>query len=250
MKMRLPSMIMTGARILSRRLQISGGSEPAPVDSALMLRYVARSIDPRGIVVEVGAGSGRGTRRMAERVGLDPSRCYLIEACPENFSRMEAGCPGYRNLNLAVAAQDGSVKLYTVDDPRWDGSSKSNTIYGAALRHKFPGKKVNEIEVPARTLASIYAEHGLDRVEFLWLNCEGAEYQLFGGDNSFLDRTRFVWIELHGAAPILRQFVAEKYRIYDLMMEHGFERAGGHRRDDIGTTFGHLSYLFERPAQS
>ncbi len=246
MTVRLVSMIMTVARVLSRRLQTSGGSEPAPVDSALMLRYVVRSIDPRGFMIEVGAGSGGGSRWMVEHAGLDPSHCYLIEACPENFSRMEAGCPGYQNLNLAVAAQDGSVKLYTVDDPRWDGSSKSNTIYGAALRHKFPGKKVKEIEVPARTLASIYAKHSLDRVEFLWLNCEGAEYQLFGGDNSFLDRTRFVWIELHGAAPILRQFVAETYRIYDLMMEHGFERVGGNRREDIGATFGHLSYLFER----
>lgn len=243
-------MIVTGARVLSRRLRTSGNPERAAIDPALMLRYVARSIDPRGVMIDVGAGSGGGSRWMVEHAGLDPSHCYLIEACPENFSRMAAQCPGYRNLNLAVAAQDGSVKLYTVDDPRWDGSSKSNTIYGAALRHKFPDKQVNEIEVPARTLSSFYAEHGLDRVEFLWLNCEGAEYQLFGGDNSFLDRTRFVWIELHGAAPILRQFVAEKYRIYDLMMEHGFERVGGHRRDDIGATFGHLSYLFERFAWS
>jgi FkbM family methyltransferase len=217
------------------------------IDRELMMRYLARSVDPAGHHVEVGAGTGiGGPLTGAYGLPFDRKRCFMIEACPVNFAELQKNMNGARLFQLAIASKPGQIQFYTIDDPNWIGSSKANSLHYDALKDKFPPEKIKEIVVPAQTLGAFLDEHSLTKAETLWLNCEGAEYEIFRGDNGFLDRFRFVWLDMHGHTRMYGRMQQTKLDLFDLFVAHGFARVGGHRRDDIDDNFGHMTFLWER----
>jgi FkbM family methyltransferase len=196
-------------------------------------------------MVDIGAGTGTGPESFMLEVGLAPENCVLIEACPENFGHLAKRCPSARLLNIAIADRDGTVPFYVADDSRWEGSSKSNTIVEGVMETKFAAT-MRRIEVPSRTLATLFAEQKLDHVELLMLNCEGAEYIIFRDGIACLRNTRFVWLEFHGFSRALNKFIADKRGIFDMFEAAGFTRVAGMRRDEIDDSFVHTMVLFER----
>ena len=117
-----------------------------------------------------------------------------------------------------------------------------------ALQEKFPSSEITRIEIPTMTVNRFFTENGLKKVDFLFFNCEGAEYDIFAGDTSFLEAVRIVSLDLHGRCKAFNSRREEKLRIYDLMCASGFTRVGGHQRADIMTEKGHLTFLWERNA--
>ena len=214
-----------------------------------MLRYAARAIGPAGIFVDIGAGTGSTARAFAKRAGLDPSHCHLIEPDPKNFEIMREESPGYVCSNVAIAAISGEMTLYSYDDPSWRGSSKSNTLFREVLHDKGVQGKIYETKVQAKTIDRYLDDAGIAAADMIWMNCEGAEYEIFGEHLSWLHRTRILWVDLHGRSPhLLREFGAKRVKIFDLIAESGFELVGGHKRGDIPGMRGHATFLFERPS--
>ena len=214
-------------------------------DRNFIKRYVCAKIRADGIMVDIGAGTGTGPESFIAETGLSPANCVLIEACPSNFAHLEARCRGSRLLNVAISDRDGTIPFHVADDPKWEGSSKSNTIVDDVMEAKYAGR-TRTIEVTSITLASLFAQQRLDRVELLMINCEGAEYFIFCNGIDCLANTRFVWLEFHGYSRALNKFIDEKRRIFDLFEAAGFSRVAGMRREDIADSFVHTMVLFER----
>lgn len=214
-------------------------------DREFVKRYVCSKMRPEGVMVDIGAGTGTGPESFMIEAGLAPGNCVLIEACPENFSHLAKRCPSARLLNIAIADRDGTVPFFVADDPRWEGSSKSNTIVEGVMEEKYKSS-ARRIEVPALTLSSLFAEQKLDHVELLMMNCEGAEYFIFRDGIECLRNTRFVWLEFHGYARALNKFIADKQGILDMFEAAGFTRVAGMRRDEVDDSFTHTMVLFER----
>jgi FkbM family methyltransferase len=217
------------------------------IDRPLMLRYAAKTVDPDGVFIDVGAGTGTTARQFAELANLKPENCHLIEPEPANFAVMQRNAPGYVAVQAAIASRSGAVTIYSVDDPRWEGSSKSNTIYRDVLKEKFNDQLIVAHEIPAVTIGDYLRNNSIERVECLFFNCEGAEYELFDSDLDWLDRTRLLWIDLHGRSEtLLRRHGDRRTGIYDKIVARGMTRVGGHRREDTLNARYHLSFLFER----
>lgn len=214
-------------------------------DRDFIKRYVCAKISADGVMVDIGAGTGTGPESFIEDAHLKPENCVLVEACPRNFAVLSRRCERSTLLNVAIADRNGTMPFFVTDDPRWDGSSKSNTIVEGVMEEKYDGK-IERIEIPAITLDTLYEQQHLDCVELLMVNCEGGEYFIFKNGIDCLSKTRFVWLEFHGFARSLNKFIDEKYRIFDMFEAAGFTRVAGMRREEIADSFVHTMVLFER----
>jgi FkbM family methyltransferase len=115
--------------------------------------------EPSGIVFDIGAGIGE------EAVVMSPlaTHVYAIEAHPDVFACLvetvkRSGLTNVTPIHCALADRDGEVRIET-------GDHHLASSIGA-------GKG---IPVPARSLQSLCAEHGIEQVDFLKMNIEGAE---------------------------------------------------------------------------
>lgn len=231
---------------VARRL-LGGRSPIARIDRELMLRYAARSVNPNGIFVDVGAGTGETARRFAEMSGFSPSKSFLLEPDPSNFLILDKECTGYQNLQLGIAERSGSMTLYSVDDPKWKGSSKSNTLFREVLAEKFPNRPITEHHIETLTMDDFCRREKIEKIEFVFFNCEGAEYDIFAHNANWLSNTRMIWVDFHGHSSVLhKRFAARRQDMYALFEHSGFTRVGGHKREDIDGAKGHLTFLWER----
>jgi FkbM family methyltransferase len=215
------------------------------LDREFMFRYIQAKVDPAGTVLEIGSGVGGNVGHFAGEMGFDAKNCVLIEACPDNFALLAKNHPGARLLNVAVAETSGTVPFYVVDDPGWEGSSKSNTLVEGVLEEKFK-HSAKRIDVKALSLPDLCAEERLDRIELFMINCEGAEYFIFKNGIECLRNTRFAWLELHGFSRKLNKYIGEKERIFDQFEAAGFTRVAGAKRAHLDDAFAHTMVLFER----
>jgi FkbM family methyltransferase len=218
------------------------------MDDTLMARYLGKALPEEPVFVEVGAGA-QGSRDFFQTyTGVKPENCHLIEACPSNFEVLAEKYPDSHCHNLAISAENGMVSFYVYDDPAEGGSSRSNTLSREAAVDQFGEGDFREIQVPSRDLGTFFEENSLETVHLLFMNCEGAEYEIFRGSLDFLDNVQFLWLDLHGKWEPFRELKAEKLRIYDLLVDRGFIRIGGHDREEIENAAYHMGFLWEREA--
>lgn len=141
--------------------------------------------DPGEIVLDVGAGVGEEARWFSRRVG-PTGRVVAIEAHPRTFRCLEAMVAANGLVNVVpvhLAASDAEGELAIEDGAESLGNS---VVAGAGA-----------IRVPATTLDAVAAARGLDRVDLLKLNIEGAEVAALRGAAGLLARTRHVVVSCH-----------------------------------------------------
>jgi len=219
------------------------------VDGELLERYARHRLGPDAVYVEIGAGTGDSAAKGTAFLNLKPGRCHLVEACPVNFQVLQNKLPGFRIYNYAITERRGQVCLHVVDHPTREGTSLSNSIDGRALKAK-TRLPVREVMVPSITMNELFDQAGIERCDFLYMNCEGAEYGILRGDTSFLHRVFLLRFDLHrglyGEARNDQDMVQAKLAIYDLLERRGFVRIGGHNRRHIEEITGtHLTSFWE-----
>jgi FkbM family methyltransferase len=218
-------------------------------DKSLRQHYAGRLLQKTGgIYVEVGAATGNSCIPFVKRYKLNPSHCHFIEACPTNFEILRKKSDGFKVYNYAITGHTGLSYLYSLDDSKEEGSSRSNSIVGDSVREKFPDATIEKIQIPSRTLTDFFDEQGLKNIDFIFFNCEGAEYEIFRGNTSFLDRTSLISLDLHGCCEKFNsvEMKSEKTRIFNLMTESGFDLIAGNTKEDISLANHHLSFLWEK----
>ena len=149
-------------------------------------------------VLDVGAHKGFFALFAAQHVGL-ASRIVCLEPVPATFHVLQQNLAANNvqrvtAVNAGLAAEAGTATLY--GDQSWN----------ASLLHPPPDVRPNSSTDPAGrgqavqvlTLAGLLEDHGLAQVDFLKLDCEGAEYPvLFGADVHTLARIRTISLEFH-----------------------------------------------------
>lgn len=152
----------------------------------------------RGVVIDVGANVGGYTVRACRRADI----VVAIEPQPEVFEilrdNVELNCPGNVVLiRKAVADRPGTMVLRI---PR-DAAIGSGGASILSDYEPFPGAKelikgYQEVEVEVDTLDNILGGLGIDRVDFLKVDVEGAEKLVVRGGMNILRRTSRVMIEI------------------------------------------------------
>lgn len=135
-------------------------------------------------VVDVGAGTG-GELLTFSRLAGDAGRVVSIEAHPETARCLEMAAELNQLTNVTVvssAVSDHSGTIVISDDVAHIGNS-TNVMTGQ--------------EVPAVRLDDLLEQLGIESIDFLKMNVEGAERPALDGMTSSLSRVRNLSISCH-----------------------------------------------------
>jgi FkbM family methyltransferase len=186
------------------RIGVRAGTSDLNVARAI---FVDRTYLPRGmeipedgVVLDVGANIGCFTlqaARLARR-----GRVFAWEPEPGNFEMLRDnlarnGFAHARAFPEAVSDVEGESALHLSDAT---GNTTTHSLYGAGDR---------TVSVRSTTLAKVMEEQRIDRVDYLKLDCEGAEPRILGGTpDDCLRRVRRLAVEVNRpdemAAPLER----------------------------------------------
>jgi FkbM family methyltransferase len=167
--------------------------------------YVQRGLELRAddCVVDVGANIGAFAVFAAQRTR---GRVLAIEPHPANAEYLRSnlrtnGCANAEVEECAVADAAGVLPLYL---------GKSGTTHQLFGREN-ANASGESIEVRVATLPELLARHGLPRVDFLKLDCEGAEGRILPGlPDALFAALRAVALEFHDDASPLSHEALQK----------------------------------------
>lgn len=174
-------------------------------DEIFLQRHYTRYFDVEGgdVVVDIGANAGIFA---AYAVNRGCGRVVCVEPLPTNIEAIEqnAARNGIKNLAIEKAAVDarrGTAKLYVTEE-----DSGGNQLFD----FNDDGQLQTYIEVQTLTLDDLFEKHGLETVDFLKLDCEGAEGLIFTdppGDR--MSRVRRIAMEFHDSvSPLSHEDIA------------------------------------------
>jgi len=140
------------------------------------------------VIVDIGAGRGEDVFAFSRAAG-PAGRVWAIEPHPVSFQILQKFCAlnGLSNvtaLNFACVAMPASLQIETM--PVWESSY---------VRDGEPTPTSHAVE--GVTFDSLCDGHGIDRIDFLKMNIEGAERTALPGCRNALQRARNVCIAAH-----------------------------------------------------
>ena len=143
---------------------------------------------PGDVIVDIGGGRGEDVFAFSRAVG-PAGRVWAVEPHPVSFQILQKFCllNGLSNvtaLNFACVDMPASLQIETM--PVWESSY---------VRDGEPTPASHAVE--GVTFDSLCERHGIDRIDFLKMNIEGAERTALPGCRSALQRARNVCIAAH-----------------------------------------------------
>ncbi|NTU83391.1 MAG: FkbM family methyltransferase [Chloroflexales bacterium] len=188
-------------------------------------RVTGRPVAARGVVIDIGAGLGDFAIMVAKR--HPQARVLAFEPFPESAAlcRRNVALNAAANISLIECAVGGSSGTASLDISSPE-SVQYSTVSGAGS---------SSVAVQKRTLAEVFAEHGIDRCDLLKLDCEGAEFEiLLTLDPALIARIEGISLEYHDGAG--------GHNHQELMAALG--RAGYRLAQVTNPVHAHLGYLY------
>jgi FkbM family methyltransferase len=193
------------SRAMIRR--ILGAYEPWKVS---LLRQIVR---PGMTCVDVGANNGFFSFIMA-RLMSDEGRVLAFEPEPANRSLLDRGAElnGYRSVQsfeLALSDGPGTLTFFAGKQSGW-----------GSLIHR-PGETLDDryaFAVNVATLDSVIEAQGIERVDVMKVDVQGAELAVMGGSRNILGRSGPIWLLIDVDSHV----ESDRAGLFELLREHGF----------------------------
>lgn len=154
------------------------------------------------VIVEIGCNNGSHTVQFLER--FPRARIYGFEPDPRaaaDFKKRLGHDPRVRLYEVAIAAQDGEADFFMSDTHPEAGIPRSWYDSGSIRRPKkhlevFPWVTFpRTIRVPTCRLDTWYQQNGIETIDFIWADVQGAEVDLIQGGLQALANTRYFYTE-------------------------------------------------------
>lgn len=144
---------------------------------------------PKEIVIDIGANVGKYALLACKKVGeeglvfaIDPdSDCVKIIEKNQLLNKFK----NLITLEVAMGEKDGHVEFYQ----SFDGSRHSTTW--------IPPHEAKTIKVNQLTLDTLMKKYDLKKIDWLKIDAEGAEYDIFVGGKEALKNTNNILLEIH-----------------------------------------------------
>lgn len=180
-----------------------------PVDIIERFREIVADAPGPLTLIELGAHNGYHTRLMAETVHASgkPFRFYAFEPDQRQHPYLiENTAPyGVEIIPAAIGAVDSDGVVFYISDgiqqregeghlQRFDGSSsiRQPTEHNAAA---FPDMTFRTAKVRTIKLDTFCKAHGIDHIDFIWADIQGAEVDLITGGRESLAKTGHLYTE-------------------------------------------------------
>ena len=147
-----------------------------------------------GCVLDLGGNVGM----FSSRVARTAERVITYEPVPENFSRLEKNLGGHSHVvrvNRAVSDEAKKLSLFIPRDAKTSGVFSSHRQAGPELLSD------DHIDVDAISLEDVFREHGIDHVDLLKIDVEGAEYAILHAGRKLLPQIDRIHGEYHDVDP-------------------------------------------------
>jgi 2-O-methyltransferase len=221
-------------------------SQPSPIEAELRSLFAH---DAPLVIFDIGSCEGEDSFRYAR---LFPNaRIYAFEPVPKNFALIQQALENQPNPRIkpfpyALSRASGEATLHLSsgsppgkEDLNWDFGNKSSSLYppGKTLEQR-PWLEFKEtISVTTKTLEDFCREQGVDRLDFVHLDVQGAELDVLAGAGPWLPRIALIWMEveaipLYAGQPLRKQ-------VQQFMAGHGFRKI----KDTVGKIAGDQLYL-------
>lgn len=168
------------------------------------------------VVVDIGAGIGDDALVFSKAVGKG-GRVLSVEAHPTTFALLLKNCQ-YNHLSNVTcvhsALMDKPGTVYIDDRPDYKGS----TVSESGNAHKAHA-------VTACSLDELCERAGVNQIDFLKMNIEGAEQFAIRGMNQIINHTEHVCIACHDFIGKQGDFYRTKALITQYLQDRGFEVA-------------------------
>ncbi len=156
----------------------------------------------QSVVIDAGAHRGEFSAEIMTRFGC---QCHLIEANPMLAEKLSV--PGAASItNAALAARDGRTTFHNNDNPEGgsivpNGAPISKSASGlpdAARRADWEIGAPTAVEVETISLPRFMERIGVEKIDLLKLDIEGAEFDLIASTpESVLRRVNQITVEFH-----------------------------------------------------
>ncbi|MEK9754813.1 MAG: FkbM family methyltransferase [Rhodospirillaceae bacterium] len=130
--------------------------------------FYPRALGPTSVVFDLGAASGGFALGVRE---LSGARCFAADASPSAFELL-AEAPGVTGFNLALGGTDGRVRMDI-------GGHEGERYWARQGNDQGVADTDGAVEVEGITFAGFKRRAGVDFVDLVKLDIEGAEFDFF-----------------------------------------------------------------------
>jgi FkbM family methyltransferase len=202
------------------RVRFAGHNIPVTVRGGTMDLHLARQIlrtdseyrlpvhlAPR-VIFDVGANIGMTALYFA--LTYPAARIYCFEPLPENVELLIRNTLPFADRITVIAKgigeRDGSLPYYRSNDPR---------NFGGGTFHRIGCDAAHPMLLPVTTVAQVCKELGIENIDVLKVDCEGAEMSVLRGTpRHILATTQAVIGELHGVEDLeVIRTMSETHRV-------------------------------------
>lgn len=177
-------------------------------------RFFQARVRPGMVVLDVGANVGFYSLFFAGLVGPE-GRVLAFEPDPVSFGLLAQRAAGRANLETAQVAlgdREGRLTLYCSLTNRAD-----NRV------HPSHGTPVEQVEVPLTTLDTWLSSRGVERIDAVKMDVQGAEVAVLAGARETLRRTQPAWMLIEFSPEHLRGAGSSPEAFWEALAEHGYE---------------------------
>jgi FkbM family methyltransferase len=145
--------------------------------------------EPR-VILDAGAYTGLSTIYLANK--YPSAQIFAVEPDPANFRLLKRNVASYdriRPIHAALWFEDSQLMLRTRPEGHWASSVHA---LGPETKGPRPSRAVAAI-----CIETLKARFGLERIDLLKVDIEGAEKELFEHSIGWIDEVGAIFIELH-----------------------------------------------------
>lgn len=150
-------------------------------------------------------GSRDGAQSVEFYHAFPHARIYAFECNPNTLDLCRANIAPFADritlIEGAVCDYDGRIAFYPIDPERtittWaDGNPGASSLFRSNGQYTVETYVQNETEVPCHRLDTVMRDHGIERVDLVWMDIQGAELLALQGMGAHLDGVDYLHVEV------------------------------------------------------
>lgn len=163
------------------------------IDDNTLLKIIASE---KPLIIEIGSDQGQDTVKLASL--FPDSTIYSFEPDPRNIPLVDLAIKNFKNITfIPKAVSNTNTKaifhLSTADE-RGKGSSSLREPYLTTNIHK-KIRFEETLEVECVTLDDFCNFNKISKIDFIWMDVQGAEDLVFEGAKEILQKTKYIYTE-------------------------------------------------------
>jgi FkbM family methyltransferase len=192
------------------------------------LRLRGVDFDTFGTVFDIGSRDGRQAVELSKL--FKNANVVAIECNPATLEICRRNIAPHDRIRLAAKAindYSGRCSFYPIDPERtvttWqDGNPGASSLFLATGDYPIETYVQNKIEVDCIRLDELSDQFGIDAIDLIWMDLQGAELLALRSAGALLDRVRFIYTEVSHRAIYKGQCLFPE--IESFLTARGFER--------------------------